>query len=66
MPATKGKSKELMIKKTGNGIHYYIDFEEGGQVPEELKGLYTKPYLAQQAIDSYVATRRKRSVSTES
>lgn len=66
MAATKGKAKELQIKKTTNGLHYYIDFEDGGQVPEALKGLFTKPTFAQQAIDKYVASRRKSRVAAES
>lgn len=51
---TKG-GKEWDI--VGTGSMYKIQFKSGGQVPEQLSGLYTKHEIARQAIRSYEATK---------
>lgn len=51
-------SKELIAYTDGFLVR--IRFDGGGEVPEDLKGLYTSKLNAQEAIDAYLSTRRVR------
>lgn len=48
--------KELLVKRDYEGW-FTIQYDGGGQVPEVLKGIYTKTAYAQRAIDSYLKER---------
>ena len=49
---TKG-GKELMIDQNGHG-YFFIKFSSGGQLPKELKGIYTKYEFAKEAVTNYM------------
>lgn len=53
MAATKGRTKELKIRTAKNTCLFEIYFDEGGEVPAKLSGLYTCKDAAQRAIDAY-------------
>lgn len=48
--------KQALLKNNGYG--YLVYWEDGGQVPEALSGLYTSPTEANKAIEAYLKTRR--------
>lgn len=48
--------KELEVVMDVEG-YYKAQFKGGGQLPEELSGIFTKRTLAQAAIDSYLKKR---------
>lgn len=50
---TKG-GKKFGIFKVANSSLYRIAFTSGGQVPEDLNGMWTDPYKAQRAIQAYL------------
>lgn len=53
MAATKGRSKELKIRMRKNTVLFEVYYDEGGEIPKELSGLYTNEKVAQLAIDKY-------------
>lgn len=44
--------KEFVVHRSDNGL-YYISYTAGGEVPDELKGLWTNINKATNAIDNY-------------
>lgn len=57
---TTKKVKEMRTRLIPGTALYEIYFEEGGEVPTQLKGRYTTPTEAQKAIKGYLVTRRPR------
>lgn len=57
--------KELQIFTDPQTAHVKIQFKEGGQLPEELSGLFTSKSVAEVAIRSYllnnVETKKSKS-----
>lgn len=51
--------KEFGIWKVANSALYRIGFKGGGEVPKDLKGMWTDPYQAQRAIESYLLNKDK-------
>lgn len=51
--------KDFRITNDPEKTGYTIDFVQGGQVPELLKGHWTSIKLAKQAVKCYIATRSK-------
>jgi len=49
--------KGIQYRRSERSGNYVIEFMEGGQVPAELTGEWTKPHLAQTAIDEYLSKR---------
>jgi hypothetical protein len=50
--------KELLIKRNDKGM-FFIQYEGGGQLPDGLKGLYTKHRAAEAAVTAYKAEKSK-------
>lgn len=50
--------KDLVIEPGPKGL-FRIKFAGGGQLPEVLKGEYTRKLFAQRDIDKYLRTRGK-------
>jgi hypothetical protein len=46
--------KELQIITDPQTAHIKVQFKEGGQLPEELSGLFTSKAIAEIAIQSYL------------
>lgn len=49
--------KQIAIFKVANTALYRVAFTDGGEVPEELSGMWTDPYKAQLAIKAYITKR---------
>lgn len=47
--------KELGYREVGHNRYKEAAFKGGGQVPEELKGVYTDPLMLEKAIHVYLA-----------
>jgi len=50
--------KLIAVPATGTGL-YRVQFEGGGQLPEELEGRFTSREVAQTNIDIYVENKNK-------
>ncbi len=55
----KEKVKEFKTRISPNTALYEVYFEDGGQVPEKLKSLYTSSTEAKKAVISYESNRRQ-------
>ena len=55
----KEKIKKFKTRIKSNTALYEIYFEDGGQMPEDLKSLYTSTAEAKKAIISYESSRRQ-------
>lgn len=55
----KERTKSFLTRNRRNTALYEIYVENGGEVPQVLKGLYTTPTEAQKAAEHYKNTRRK-------
>lgn len=53
------QSKKLLLTRTPGGTTYQIYYEGGGEVPESLRGEWTRADRANSAIDEYLAVRDK-------
>ena len=49
--------KELKIRTRPEGNLYDIHFDNGGELPKELGGVYTSRVYAQRAINTYLIKR---------
>lgn len=52
--------KELKIYHVKNTALYKVAFTSGGELPEELSGMYTSPKFAQDAIEAYLAVKNTK------
>ena len=63
------QGKKLKIYHVSNTSLYKICFEDGGQLAQEVSGLFTSPHLAQEQITKYLkrrwATAEKNTANTE-
>ena len=55
MAAVKGETKELKVRLAKNTCLYELYYDNGGEVPAILKGLYTSEHVAKLAAGSYKA-----------
>lgn len=58
VPSTKEvpegkKAKDFIVEQKDGTCLYHIRFKQGGEVPQELKGLYTNDIIAKEAIQRY-------------
>ena len=51
---TTSKKKKVVIDQNTHG-YYFIKFADGGQLPKQFKGRFTKYEFAQHVVDAYVA-----------
>jgi hypothetical protein len=52
----KGMVKELMLKRTKDGMYFTFYFEGGGEVPKQLQGLFDAHH-AQSVKEAYLSER---------
>lgn len=57
--------KELQIVTDPQTAHIKIQFKEGGQLPEELSGLFTSKAVAEIAIRSYLANAQPKKTTKQ-
>lgn len=53
------KGKEIQIVVVPKTSHLKIQFASGGELPEELTGLFTSPKQAEKVINTYLAKQIK-------
>jgi len=56
-------AKVLEVRNHGTTMMKEVKWTNGGEVPKELAGVYTNARIAQEAIDYYMANRRKPKTS---
>lgn len=59
------KEKNLKIYRVKNSGLYAIKFVGGGQLPDDLSGMYTSPALAEKAIEKFLEPKPKRTTKKE-
>lgn len=52
--------KEIKIINAPGTGHYKIQFTQGGELPNELSGLYTSSAVAQIAVRNYLLNNKDR------
>ena len=52
--------KEIKIINAPGTGHYKIQFTQGGELPNELSGLYTSSAVAQVAVRNYLLNNKDR------
>lgn len=57
--------KEIGIRISGGTALYEPFFTSGGEYPEALRGRYTSPKKASEAIEKYIATNKFRKPKKE-
>lgn len=57
-PAKKPVRKELKVGPKENTALYRVYYDNGGELPKCLSGLFTTPEVAQNAIDNYLKNRK--------
>lgn len=50
------KKKEIIIDQDRHG-YFFIKFKDGGQLPKQFKGKFTKYEFAQNLVDTYTASK---------
>lgn len=53
----ENKKDMVVMRKDGTSL-WVIGFENGGEVPKELSGMYTSIPVAEQAIKHYLSKRK--------
>tara|TARA_B100001250_G_C19542142_1_gene675229 strand:+ start:452 stop:670 length:219 start_codon:yes stop_codon:yes gene_type:complete len=61
---TKG-GKEINVIRDQGSPHLKIQFATGGQLPEELSGIFTSEVFAESAVESYLANQKNISEKKE-
>ena len=51
--------KSISIVRANNSSHLVIQFDTGGELPEDLSGIFTSHTVAQKAIDKYLSKKAK-------
>ena len=52
----KGMKKDLLLKRTPDGLYFTFYFEGGGEVPQDLMGVWD-PSSAESAKQKYLSAR---------
>ena len=60
---TDDNLKELKLRIAKNSMHKEFYFENGGQVPAALGGIYTDEFSAEMAKNLYLDTRPKKTLA---
>ena len=61
---TKG-GKEINVIRDQGSPHLKIQFATGGQLPEELSGIFTSEVFAESAVESYLENQKNISEKKE-
>lgn len=54
------ENKQLLTRNRKGTAHLEVYFEGGGEVPQELSGLFTSKGSASKAIEHYLVNRKKK------
>lgn len=50
--------KTIKVYRVANSGLFCINFPEGGELPEDLKGMFTNPSKAKAKIERYIANQK--------
>jgi hypothetical protein len=63
---TTPNGKEIEIFRDKQSAQYKIQFTSGGELPEELTGIFTNELFAETAINKYLEKQETKKVKSES
>ena len=63
---TTPNGKEIQIQRDPRSAQYFIQFGSGGELPEELSGIFTNELFAQTAINKYLEKQETKKSKAES
>jgi len=56
-------NKEMQVTRASFGNHYEVSFTTGGEVPKDLKGLYTSVGEAETRIETFLTLNPKKTAT---
>ena len=62
---TTPNGKEIQIQRDPKSAQYFIQFGSGGELPEELDGIFTNQLFAETAINKYLEKQETKKVKSE-
>ena len=62
---TTPNGKEIQIFRDKASAQYKIQFSSGGELPEELTGIFTNELFAETAINKYLEKQETKKVKAE-
>ena len=62
---TTPNGKEIQIFRDKVSAQYKIQFSSGGELPEELTGIFTNELFAETAINKYLEKQETKKVKAE-
>jgi hypothetical protein len=62
---TTPNGKEIQIFRDRVSAQYKIQFSSGGELPEELTGIFTNELFAETAINKYLEKQETKKVKAE-
>jgi hypothetical protein len=60
------QTKELLIRNSKGRSIYEVYYENGGELPRDLAGLYTSHKSAQASIDNYLIRKNRLTINNGS
>jgi hypothetical protein len=63
---TTPNGKEIQIQRDPKSAQYFIQFGSGGELPEELGGIFTSQLFAETAINKYLEKQETKKSKAES
>lgn len=63
---TTPNGKEIQIQRDPKSAQYFIQFSSGGELPEELTGIFTNALFAETAISKYLEKQEIKKSKVES
>jgi hypothetical protein len=63
---TTPNGKEIQIQRDPKSAQYFIQFGSGGELPEELDGIFTNQLFAETAINKYLEKQETKKTKAES
>jgi len=58
--------KEFQVQRAKFGNHYEVSFTKGGEIPKDLKGLFTSTGEAEDRIKTFIELNPKKTANPKS
>ena len=62
---TTPNGKEIHIQRDPRSAQYFIQFGSGGELPEELTGIFTNELFAETAINKYLEKQETKKAKAD-
>ena len=62
---TTPNGKEIQIQRDPRSAQYFIQFDSGGELPEELTGIFTNELFAETAINKYLEKQETKKAKAD-